>query len=348
MKITRSNYESWFLDYLEGNLDPSLSKEFQSFLEQNPDLALELEDKDLIKLSKDEGIHFGGKDQLKKSIVDAQIEFQERSVAYLEGDLPLNERIDFEMGLSNNPVLSEEVRLFRTMKLIADQSILFPEKRNLKKGRGRIIPLWTKFAAVAAVILLAYLLYQPDQNFQVPINKEVAILTGQTDKDSVLSERKTKGEEKPAIKIPRINQTRKVPAVVPEKHKSKSIEEKPEKSAVPIQQLRSPEAEPSLLKLKGVNLGQPGDIELAVSTLNHQISISNDLILSELLKAQLSEMRNSGDREFLSTEHLGVSGLHLFAKLTGKRLTARKDEDGTVKSISYNSKLLAFSIPVNK
>jgi hypothetical protein len=347
MKITRSNYESWFLDYLEGNLDPLLNAEFQSFLKQNPDLAAELEDGDWLTLPKDEGIHFEEKDLLKKRTIGDEIEFQERAVAYHEGDLPINERIDFEMELSNNPKLAEEVRLFGSLKLEADPAIVFPDKKNLKK-KGLIVPLWTKIAAVAAVSILAYLLYQPDQNFQRPINKEVAILSNQTGMDSVLSERKTKGEEKPALKVPQFNQPRKVPAMVPAKPKVKAVEDKPEKSIIPTPQLRSPEAEPSLLKLKGVNLGQPGDIELAVSSTNHQISINNDLILSELLKTQLAEMRNSGDRELLSTEHLGVSGLHLFAKLTGKRLTARKDQDGTVKSVSYNSKLLAFSIPVNK
>ena len=347
MKITRSNYESWFLDYLDGHLDPSLNEEFQLFLQQNPDLAAELEDGDWLTFPKDETIHFEGKDLLKKTTIRDEIEFQELAIAYHEGDLPLNDRIDFEMALSNSSQMSEEVRLFGRLKLMADPSIVFPEKQNLKK-KGRIVPLWSKLAAAAAVVILAYLLYQPDQNFQVPINKEVAVLLGQTNKDSVLSERKAKGEEKPALKVPQFNQHRKVPAMVPAKPKVKAVEDKPEKSVIPTPPLRSPEAEPSLLKLKGVNLGQPGDIELAVSTLNHQININNDLILSELLKTQLAEMRNSGDREFLSTEHLGVSGLHLFAKLTGKRLTARKDQDGTVKSISYNSKLLAFSIPVNK
>ena len=95
-------------------------------------------------------------------------------------------------------------------------------------------------------------------------------------------------------------------------------------------------------------MGQPGDVELAVMTFKKQVKIESDQVLSDLFKAQLAEIRQSGDRELLSTEHLGVTGLHLFAKLTGKRLTAQKDQDGTVKSISYNSKLLAFSIPVNK
>jgi hypothetical protein len=43
MKITRENYEPYFLDYLEGNLDENLVDDFMEFLQQNPDLKNELE-----------------------------------------------------------------------------------------------------------------------------------------------------------------------------------------------------------------------------------------------------------------------------------------------------------------
>lgn len=43
MMITRENYEAYFLDYLEGNLDQSLLSEFHRFLDENPDLQEELE-----------------------------------------------------------------------------------------------------------------------------------------------------------------------------------------------------------------------------------------------------------------------------------------------------------------
>ncbi|MEZ4798842.1 MAG: hypothetical protein R2809_03495 [Flavobacteriales bacterium] len=43
MMITRENYEAYFLDYLEGNLDESLLPQFHRFLDENPDLKVELE-----------------------------------------------------------------------------------------------------------------------------------------------------------------------------------------------------------------------------------------------------------------------------------------------------------------
>ncbi|MBC8005772.1 MAG: hypothetical protein H7X84_09885, partial [Verrucomicrobia bacterium] len=41
-KITRDNYEAFFLDYLEGNLEETLIDQFLDFLEKNPDLKEEL------------------------------------------------------------------------------------------------------------------------------------------------------------------------------------------------------------------------------------------------------------------------------------------------------------------
>lgn len=43
MRITRDNYEVYFIDLIDGNLDASLQEEMQLFLAANPDLAEELD-----------------------------------------------------------------------------------------------------------------------------------------------------------------------------------------------------------------------------------------------------------------------------------------------------------------
>ena len=42
MKINRNNYEVFFMDYLDGNLDESVVNDFIEFLQKNPDLKEEL------------------------------------------------------------------------------------------------------------------------------------------------------------------------------------------------------------------------------------------------------------------------------------------------------------------
>lgn len=50
MKITRDNYESWFLDYLEGNLEEGMKEAFQEFLRHHPDLQEELRQFEEVRL----------------------------------------------------------------------------------------------------------------------------------------------------------------------------------------------------------------------------------------------------------------------------------------------------------
>jgi len=347
MKITRSNYESWFLDYLEGNLDASLMDEFRVFLDENPDLAAELEMGELVKLESNIAIQFDAKEELKKSVSDQQVEFEEWAVAYHEGDLSLSDRISFEASLSENSTNATEVEQFGKLKLVADTTIVYENKEQLKR-RGTIVPLWIKVASVAAILLLAYLLFQPGIGVR-PVSVQLADdIRNKETKNIVAPARKAKVEAKIIEEITRVVTPKRIPAIVPVKQKAKSAAEKPEKKLIPTPHLRAPETEPLPLKPRGISIGHPVDTELAVMTLKAPAPVSEDFELSELLKVQLAAMRKSDDREFLSTEHLGLSGLQLVAKLSGKRLTARKGDDGIVRSVSFNSHLLAFSIPVNR
>lgn len=345
MKITRSDYESWFLDYLEGNLDPSLADEFELFLKDNPDLAVELEIGEALTLQTDEKIRFSAKEGLRKWVSDQDMDFQERAVAYFEGDLPLSERINFEATLSEDSVSAGLAQQFGKLKLAPDKAIVFEHKDKLKK-RTVMLPLWLKAASAAAILALAYLLLQPQQvmqpgqlvdNFKNKTPENIVVPPGRVKTGKKLIEKST-----PSV-TPKL-----IPVKEPVKQKPSPIVPQTEMKGIPGPRLITPETGPSLLKPRGVSFGQPGDVKLALMTRKDPVQVSKDMELSEILKVQLAEMRNSDDRELLSTEHLGLSGLQLFAKLTGKRLTARKGEDGTVCNVAYNSRLLAFSFPVNR
>ena len=347
MKITRSNYEEWFIDFLDGNLEPSLMSELQVFLKENPDLAAELEMADSVILEANKNIRFDSKHELKKAIESHDIDFEEQAVAYHEGDLSSDEKIKFEATLAENTDKAEKTRQFGKLKLIADKSIVYPAKNQLKK-RIIIVPLWMKVASVAALLILSYLLFQPKVDMK-PVPGQLA---------DNLKNQNHKNVEVPATnqKVENINVIKTAPAVklkkksvdIPVKKNQNLIKEKAEKKVESAPELRATEPEPSPLKSRGISFGYPVDVGLAVMTHKDTTEASQEFQLSELLKVQLAAMRKSDDRELFSTEHLGLSGLQLFARLSGKRLTARKGKDGVVKSISYNSRLLALSIPVNR
>ena len=347
MKITRSNYESYFLDFLEGNLDPSIMDEFQLFLKENPDLATELEMGDILTLLASNDIHLDAKEELKKSVSDQELEFQERAVAYYEGDLSSDERKNFEASLSENSAIATSAQQFGQLKLVADPAIVYAHKERLKK-KIVLFPLWVKVASVAAMLLLVYLLFQPNGGMRRESVQIADNSNNKTPKNIVSPDVKVSVDEQERVKTTPAETPKQKPAKAPVKQKANTVEPKPEKKVVPVPRIPVPEIAPSLLRPRGISFGQPDDVELAVMTLKDPALVSKDVELAELLSIQLAAMRSSDDRELLSTDHLGLSGLQLIARMSGKRLTARKGDDGAVQSVSFNSRLLAFSIPVNR
>ena len=69
MKITRDNYEEYFLDYSEGKLNSALEEEFEQFLEANPDLKKELEEFENLSFADDSKIKFNKKSSLKRNFI---------------------------------------------------------------------------------------------------------------------------------------------------------------------------------------------------------------------------------------------------------------------------------------
>lgn len=85
MKIDRSNYEVFFLDYIEGNLSPELVAELHVFLALNPDLDEELRGLDQSVLFNSDEV-FDLKDSLKKSELPvSQEELDEMLISELDG-----------------------------------------------------------------------------------------------------------------------------------------------------------------------------------------------------------------------------------------------------------------------
>jgi len=348
MKITRSNYESWFLDFLERNLDPLMADEFQAFLFQNPDLADELATGDFLTLLSNNSIQFDFKEQLKISEAKQDQILHDRMVAYHEGDLEVRERANFESWLSRNPIKSTDAELFGRLKLIPDRNIIFKNKDQLKKT-GSVIPLLFRMTLAAAIIFVAYLLFVPGSG--TPGKKRTSVTESKNLAGHISDTTKTRPLEDKikTFQTIKITGRRKKPVEVTHKKSNLQAEFEIQKKVEPIIHVPVRETVSLLLKPRSICFNQSADIRLALMTLNTpEEKTFEELELSELLKVHLTAMRKSDDREILSAEHLGLTGLQLIAWLSGKRLTARKGNDGVVRSVRYNSRFLAFSIPVNR
>ena len=137
MKIDRSNYEAYFLDYLEGNLAEELRSEFDVFLVNNPDLADELNDVrntmdgvgSTFNLGNNESFNF--KNELKKSeTLSVSPVIEDLLVKELEGDLTIDEKkllVELESKNANVP----HVRFIYSKTKLTSSALSFDEKSEL-------------------------------------------------------------------------------------------------------------------------------------------------------------------------------------------------------------------------
>jgi hypothetical protein len=216
-RITRSNYEAWLLDRLEGSLTAGELEELQHFLVLHPeidsqdsdlnsfalpdcseglspDIILKKEhdaDTDLIlnyiegQLPALEKIEFENRlekeqplqlqvvlfratqlipelQSIDKNILlrtEEDLLMQSPVLRYIEKQLSATEQKEFLAGLKKSPALLTDTALFDATRLIADQAILYPDKKGLIKSAS-LFPLFGlrrwQFAAAAILLLLLF------------------------------------------------------------------------------------------------------------------------------------------------------------------------------------------------
>jgi len=158
--ITRHNYEAFYLDYLEGNLNEQDQAVLFDFLDANLDLKSELEDDvldytlssdstSLNRFEKEELKHF---DCLKGEICLNNV--NDFIIADLEQDISVEKKVELDQFIIEHQLEKEKTYFFST-KLNADLTEVYDDKEGLKR-KGTIIPLFLKIASVAAVALLLF------------------------------------------------------------------------------------------------------------------------------------------------------------------------------------------------
>ena len=160
MRIDRTNYEIFFLDYFEGSLSPAQAEELMAFLESEPDLRAEFEAFEMVTLDDSDGkVVFCAKDSLKRGQV-TPANYEWYFAAYAEGDLSPEDRSAVEAFAASSPQRQREFDLMQKVRLQADQAIVFPGKEGLKQRK--VIPLYSqmmRYGAAAAVILFMATLF---------------------------------------------------------------------------------------------------------------------------------------------------------------------------------------------
>lgn len=167
MKINRSNYEEYFIDYFDGYLNREIKEELFAFLSSNPDLEKEFIEFEQLQ-DKQQEVVYKHKDQLKKRLVDLgpvnNETIDEYSIAYLEGELNESEKHTLQEAIKDNPLWLKTFKLYQLTKVEPDVRLRFLFKRKVKHFvLDRKIVLKTfGYTAAAAMLILAVFLFNPD------------------------------------------------------------------------------------------------------------------------------------------------------------------------------------------
>lgn len=342
--ITRDNYESFFLDYLEGNLEETMIDQFLDFLEQNPDLKGELQLFENVRLP-EEQVLFSGKKKLYKSTAEEKLMLENNAVAYLEGDLNDDEQKSFEACLASHPEMKKEYKLLAKTRLIPDLRIKYTDKHKLhRQTRTTVFINWSVRAAAAVVLIWGISLVIQNQkqpgspqlfqqlaenpNPTLPVNKPESVKRAQ------VAEVQVKGNEKEEVAVP-VNR------------KSVKVQPDDQKKVQPQSEERELTTIPAIAPIFAQLESEPVGNQLAFShstDVNGTNASPNRVTIDEFLA---SRVRKVGSEGLFSAQRIVRAGLGVAAELSGERI-GYSVKDGKISSVDFESKILAFSIPLTK
>lgn len=174
-KITRNNYEIFFLDYSEGNLSKDDTTALFQFLQENSDLKTEfetfiLEETEILQPNRN--IVFENAELLKKPPIISVGEINETNyetyfIAFYENDLSEKEQNNLFSFIEQNTFLKTDFELFGKIFLQPNQEIVFPYKKSILQKHNRLFfkTLYgiTSIAAIFALFFLFKTVVKPTQ-----------------------------------------------------------------------------------------------------------------------------------------------------------------------------------------
>jgi len=323
-EINKNNYEVCFIDYLDGNLSLEEIDILLDFLNENPDLKEELKGLEQIKIEELKWTT-PSFNHLKKTDFDHPEIFEETCIRAIENDLPSQEMKLFRQHLYENPEHHREFEVFQATISEPDPFIIYNKKQELKKQR-KLIPTYIWYAA--AVILLGLFLFIPA--------REIKIKTPEIQVAEVVT---LAPQETPIVKTEPLA----LKQDVIEKRVVQTIHQ--EKKEAPVEEIRIAETiNPLTPRLADNRVFSSGNMEVALAPVINRLTIkpnsySKYVTLPEYFAGKIDEAENKG--------LLAKFALNTLKKLSGDKFDYSTTNEGKVEKLEYNSKLLAFTIPLD-
>lgn len=362
MDINRSNYEIWFLDWLDGNLNCHQEKELYEFLDQNPDLKEEFNDISKASIPVPEYL-FKSKENLKKTpeeITDSQFEYL--SAAYLENDLTDSHKSEIIVIIEKD---NEKKRIFELISKtrLTPPAVTFRNKKKLTKitPAQKIIRLSAiGLSAAASIILIISIFFPEPENFNVNNSAEAKVIAPLKESQKSI-QKNTEREERAPVK-------KTIPVL---KKNNKSTEDLSDYSQVIVASLVQEYKTDSLSDYKnsgsGISLIQSvnfsgisqrtDNFTLTASTLNfNELTAEADdgrskigKYIAKTFREKILKEKTPHDTPLKGYEiaEAGVTGINKFFGWE-MALEKKNDENGNLKSVYFSSRMLKFNAPVKK
>ncbi len=355
VNINRNNYEEYFIDFLDGNLNQTEREQLFLFLDANPDLKEELENFDGELVIKDEVSYKEKSILLKKSLLAevTSTNFDELCIANLEGDLNQTEEKYFQELIHEDSKKQKEFEVFKLTKIPSREAIVFKHKHMLKKiAKPRFKWNYAIISAAASIVILMGIYFLlPKQNTPL-IEKPIADI-----KDQLKSVSENNITEKENIeKIKAINIYLTVDNKIVNEVKLDIIK----KNNV-IDNTQSEITENRYGDIdKLVALNVPFEVGLTINSIElHQTNRSVYLMktksneeekyftVGSFLASRVFNKTENEKLEWFDVAQASVEGINKLAG-TSMSLERKYDDNGNPDKTEFNSKLIAFSTPSKK
>lgn len=361
MILNRTNYEIWFIDYLDGNLNEAEVNQLISFLEENRDIKEDFADI-LTYNIKPETDTYRNKNSLKKKATDlSDSQFEYLCISALENDLTVQQRSELDSIIAENPEKKKTLEIFKRLKLIAPE-VTYKRKSVLRRltTTQKVVRLSVAGLSVAAGIALMVSL------FNITVNNIVAPgspVSANLSVDSAKSLNKTNeitANTNPVVKIEAINPPKKnllstLEKSISDETKAFPVETHTGDTIIKEKEIRATDISKIEFKQE-VNLTEKDFTSTLVAITTEDVLIPeatdkpgfNEFIAKtfreKILRSKTPEI---GSLKGYEIADAGINGLN---KLLGWKMSLQKnrDEKGDLKSLYFSSKILKFNAPVKK
>ena len=344
--ITKANYESYFVDYLEGNLPENQIDQFLDFLNQNPDLKKELHLFEEVSLLP-EPVVFEQKKQLYKSMDEEAHRLENKMIASVEGELDSEQKRMFEDYLSANPELQKEYTLYAKTRLTPDLSVTFNNKRKLYRKPARTIALkWVARAAAMVALIWAIGSVVPTSTKNNRLTNPMTVAETSSKAVSVSTPAQTDGQKQVAeISTKSLTQT---PSNTT-KGTTLNVKQTDRRKIAEAGKARQTDENNQIAALTPIRatLVSNEDMQLAINKQPNPLKINDPDHLDGVEEFLASHVKKAGKEGLSSIQRIARLGLSVASELSGERI-GYTEKDGKITSVEFESKLMAFSIPLEK